>query len=236
MIDSDHRNNVRSAIQAARNIQRSAADARKKLSLVVVVPSEVHVTTSVTPAHSTINIVPTHVSPIDDRCCRICLEDEGEMISPCACRGTQALVHRECLDEWRLRFHHTDFRHHSCLECREQYKDVEIMNDDDDYQMPASFFLLSLSLFVTNLLFMLYFIMGMCDPESKFVIACVNSTSLICVRPLRRGKKPRCCDLTAFVAMLFFSTCAYGMVYTSIVLDVITLASIPIITTRMMLS
>ena len=32
--------------------------------------------------------------------CRICLEEEGDMISPCLCKGTQKWVHRECLDHW----------------------------------------------------------------------------------------------------------------------------------------
>lgn len=32
--------------------------------------------------------------------CRICLEDGGTLISPCACKGTIAHVHEECLREW----------------------------------------------------------------------------------------------------------------------------------------
>ena len=31
--------------------------------------------------------------------CRICYED-GDMISPCACTGTMAHVHKECLEKW----------------------------------------------------------------------------------------------------------------------------------------
>ena len=33
--------------------------------------------------------------------CRICLEEQGEMISPCLCNGTMKFVHRECLNQWR---------------------------------------------------------------------------------------------------------------------------------------
>lgn len=35
-------------------------------------------------------------------CCRICqdVEDRGEMLSPCLCSGTLAMVHRECLEHW----------------------------------------------------------------------------------------------------------------------------------------
>jgi len=32
--------------------------------------------------------------------CRICLEDQGELISPCNCAGTCANVHIECLQKW----------------------------------------------------------------------------------------------------------------------------------------
>ncbi len=34
--------------------------------------------------------------------CRICFEsDGGVLIEPCHCKGTQRLVHRECLEKWR---------------------------------------------------------------------------------------------------------------------------------------
>jgi len=40
-----------------------------------------------------------------NRVCRICLGDEeesdGDLFSPCLCRGTSAFVHRECLNTWR---------------------------------------------------------------------------------------------------------------------------------------
>ena len=32
--------------------------------------------------------------------CRICLEEDGKLISPCACKGTTAYVHEECLVKW----------------------------------------------------------------------------------------------------------------------------------------
>lgn len=32
--------------------------------------------------------------------CRICLEEEGEMIQPCMCKGTAKDVHPECLHKW----------------------------------------------------------------------------------------------------------------------------------------
>ena len=32
--------------------------------------------------------------------CRICLEEGGDLISPCACKGTTGYVHSECLEKW----------------------------------------------------------------------------------------------------------------------------------------
>ena len=32
--------------------------------------------------------------------CRYCLEEEGEFVSPCKCRGSVGLVHEECLNRW----------------------------------------------------------------------------------------------------------------------------------------
>lgn len=32
--------------------------------------------------------------------CRYCLEDEGEFVSPCRCRGSVGFVHEKCLNRW----------------------------------------------------------------------------------------------------------------------------------------
>ena len=32
--------------------------------------------------------------------CRICLEEDGTLISPCACKGTSGYVHEHCLTKW----------------------------------------------------------------------------------------------------------------------------------------
>lgn len=49
-------------------------------------------------------------------CCRICqdVEDTGEMLSPCLCSGTLAMVHRECLVHWLTvsRTAHCEICHH----------------------------------------------------------------------------------------------------------------------------
>lgn len=38
----------------------------------------------------------------DEKCCRICFESGGELISPCFCTGSMKYVHSTCLDEWRI--------------------------------------------------------------------------------------------------------------------------------------
>eukprot|EP00656_Telonema_subtile_P022117 TRINITY_DN2318_c0_g1_i9.p1 TRINITY_DN2318_c0_g1~~TRINITY_DN2318_c0_g1_i9.p1 ORF type:complete len:220 (+),score=12.86 TRINITY_DN2318_c0_g1_i9:281-940(+) len=36
-----------------------------------------------------------------ERTCRICLDGDGRLISPCLCRGSSKFVHVECLNAWR---------------------------------------------------------------------------------------------------------------------------------------
>ncbi|CAG2100854.1 unnamed protein product [Medioppia subpectinata] len=49
--------------------------------------------------------------------CRFCLDDDSgdEMITPCDCRGTGAIVHKHCLLQW-LRYTNT------CNVCQTKYK------------------------------------------------------------------------------------------------------------------
>lgn len=62
-----------------------------------------------------------------DRACRICLEsndnsnelNRDHLISPCSCRGTQAWVHRGCLDTWRATREDRAFS--QCTECMFAY-------------------------------------------------------------------------------------------------------------------
>lgn len=57
----------------------------------------------------------------DDKCCRICLQDDHPetMIAPCRCKGTSKWVHRECLDEWRT--NEPDRAFSQCTECHFKY-------------------------------------------------------------------------------------------------------------------
>ena len=56
--------------------------------------------------------------------CRICLEEDGEMISPCQCTGTLAHVHEPCLRQWRDQFDPCDERALRCQQCTAPYHPV----------------------------------------------------------------------------------------------------------------
>ena len=61
--------------------------------------------------------------------CKICLEEQGELISPCGCRGTAKWVHRDCLTRWRLRYHPSSPRYQRCMDCRSLY-DTAVTDDE----------------------------------------------------------------------------------------------------------
>lgn len=57
--------------------------------------------------------------------CRICFDSEetelNRLFRPCLCRGTQAYVHEECLNQWRTAAHdHSAF--YQCTTCKYQYR------------------------------------------------------------------------------------------------------------------
>jgi len=53
--------------------------------------------------------------------CRICFEDDGELMAPCRCDGTSKWIHRSCLNKWRVSG--TNPRSlTNCCECGFQYE------------------------------------------------------------------------------------------------------------------
>lgn len=60
--------------------------------------------------------------------CRICgggqVEDLGELISPCVCKGSLARVHTECLEKWILARPNTNSQHEMlvCEICNSRYR------------------------------------------------------------------------------------------------------------------
>ena len=68
---------------------------------------------------------------IEDRTCRICLEDElsrDEVIAPCQCAGSSKWVHRECLDRWRTTREDKAFSR--CTECLAEYTMMNLNEED----------------------------------------------------------------------------------------------------------
>ncbi|KAH8065316.1 hypothetical protein JL721_8272 [Aureococcus anophagefferens] len=69
----------------------------------------------------------------EEKLCRYCFdgEEEGELISPCACKGGQKWVHLDCLRRWQRMvlvsqpthpmFHGEDQRQHDCNVCKQPY-------------------------------------------------------------------------------------------------------------------
>jgi len=228
MIDGDRQRNLRRAIVAAKAIRKSAVDSRK--SAVVIVPVQPTASPTTPVALSAVEIT------IDDRCCRICLDDEGEMYSPCACRGTQALVHKECLDEWRSRFTVDDFRFHHCLECREQYKDTACDPMEVPEMIPQEFTAFTLIAFLVNVLFLFYLSMNIGGQMIKFAIIYMNSLALVCVRPLRRRKVPLCTDTSVSIGIVCTAMIGYGMESSSVMVIGAAITSIPILTIRLLVS
>lgn len=52
--------------------------------------------------------------------CRICLESDGTLISPCACKGTAGYVHEKCLLKWI-----EESKSYECEICKVEYSRAE---------------------------------------------------------------------------------------------------------------
>ena len=58
---------------------------------------------------------------MDEPTCRICLETNGILFSPCLCNGTMKYVHETCLDTWRkLSINVLSYTH--CEQCNYAYR------------------------------------------------------------------------------------------------------------------
>ena len=62
----------------------------------------------------------------EEHCCRICKETQPRdgLFSPCDCRGSMKYVHRDCLEEWRVKTTSEENRRR-CGECRTPFTVVE---------------------------------------------------------------------------------------------------------------
>ena len=61
----------------------------------------------------------------DERTCRLCWgeEDEGPLVQPCACRGSQKWIHKHCLEKWRRTSPRKDAAYR-CGQCKDHYRDA----------------------------------------------------------------------------------------------------------------
>ena len=61
----------------------------------------------------------------DERTCRLCWgeEDEGPLVQPCACRGSQKWIHKHCLEKWRRTSPKEDAAYR-CGQCKDHYRDA----------------------------------------------------------------------------------------------------------------
>ena len=62
----------------------------------------------------------------DERTCRLCWgeEDEGPLVQPCACRGSQKWIHKHCLEKWRRTSPKEDAAYR-CGQCMNTYGDAQ---------------------------------------------------------------------------------------------------------------
>ena len=58
---------------------------------------------------------------MEEPICRICLESEEPLISPCLCNGTMKYVHETCLNRWRFSKMHT-LSFSQCDQCHYIYQ------------------------------------------------------------------------------------------------------------------
>lgn len=57
--------------------------------------------------------------------CRICLDSNGTLVTPCNCKGYSACVHVDCLNKWRLSFPEDHEKRRTCEICKSIYTIAE---------------------------------------------------------------------------------------------------------------
>jgi hypothetical protein len=58
---------------------------------------------------------------MEDPTCRICLESNGPLFSPCLCNGTMKYVHEDCLETWHKKSINV-LSHTRCEQCKYTYR------------------------------------------------------------------------------------------------------------------
>ena len=147
--------------------------------------------------------------------CRICLDEEGPFIRPCACKGTSAYVHEACLAKWaqgdRIR----------CEICHEPYSrskkcsftPVKYCMGCFKCQMPGQnrFLLVSFTLMLFVLAMPIFIFVG---TQEWFVVDSAFSVTVVVLTLILQLLQPE--DMYVYNAMVLFKTSvslSFFMVY-----------------------
>lgn len=135
--------------------------------------------------------------------CRICLDEEGPFIHPCACKGTSAYVHEACLVQWAQN------NRTRCEICRETYSrskkcsftPVRYCIGCFECQMPGQTLVLLVAFCV--LLFMFAILMFIfVDTRNWFVVDTGFSVTVVVLTLVIQLLEPK--DVYVYNAMVLF--------------------------------
>lgn len=65
--------------------------------------------------------------------CRICLQSDGDLITPCNCKGSQQHVHLKCLKKWIKKKYESNKNYKKCEICKKNYFIIFLNNTNNDY-------------------------------------------------------------------------------------------------------
>lgn len=92
--------------------------------------------------------------------CRICFDSEetpeNKLFRPCLCRGTQAFVHEECLNQWRLTTHNSS-SFYACPTCGYRYR-IDRIWYSHFFTHKATISVITFLFIILAILFVAYFI------------------------------------------------------------------------------
>jgi RING-variant domain len=111
----------------------------------------------------------TTISPNSIALCRYCLEEDHRknLIMPCNCSGTQAFVHRACLDRWRSNDRDQP-KFNKCLVCNTEYEYIIYDDNWNIYKIKVILWTCADIIVILFLSFMLIFALGVLSWFSGF--------------------------------------------------------------------
>jgi RING-variant domain len=108
-----------------------------------------------------------HQGPIS--VCKYCLEEDSRnnLITPCNCSGTQAFVHRTCLDLWRSNDRNQP-KFNKCLVCNTEYEYIVCNDNWNIYKIKIILWTCVDIIIILSLSFMIIFALGVLSWLSGF--------------------------------------------------------------------